>query len=222
MPSRNILTSGEYYHIFNRSIAGFKIFNDNSGYKRFIDTFTYYQIDDRPCKLSALSNLSISLINEILENKNPQDRLVTIISFCLMPTHFHLLLEQDKDNGIVKFMRLIENSYSRYFNILHKRKGPLWEGRFKSVHVDSDEQLLHLTRYIHLNPTSDRLVHKPDNWAFSSYKEYIYDNVDKNICDFKNIIDLSPKQYKEFVNDRKKYQQELSTIKAQLIDYYSG
>jgi putative transposase len=78
-----------------------------------------------------------------------------------MPTHIHLVLRQLKDGGISKFMSNILNSYSRYFNIKHNRKGPLWEGRFRKVLVGSDEQLLHLTRYVHLNPVTACLVDKP-------------------------------------------------------------
>ena len=70
-------------------------------------------------------------------------------------------------------MRRLLNSYTRYFNEKIKRKGPLWEGRFKKVLVNSDEQLLHLTRYVHLNPVSAGIVEKPEDWPCSSYREYI-------------------------------------------------
>ena len=140
-----------------------------------------------------------------------------------MPTHFHLLLKQLKGNGISKFLSLIENSYTRFFNLTHRRKGPLWESRFKSVHIDTDEQLLHLTRYIHLNPTSAKLVNKPEQWKFSSYYEYLERKPSKSdICRFSDIISLNAKQYKEFVEDRISYQQELSLVKKYLLDNYTG
>ena len=217
-----VLSEGEYYHIFNRSIAGFKIFNNNFEYLRFIKLLEYYQYDNRPMRFSFYSDLSLKAQTQILNNKNEMHKLVTLICYCIMPTHFHLLLKQNSKNGISRYIRLIEDSYSKYFNISHKRKGPLWESRFESVYIDTDEQLLHLTRYIHLNPTSAKLVDKPEKWNWSSYLEYLDCDNPNIICEYDDIITLTPKQYQEFVNDRKEYQQELSKVKHQLIDDYSG
>jgi len=112
----------------------------------------------------------------IEELKQNSDLFVKIISYCIMPTHYHLLLEQVKDGGTEKFISKILNSYAKYFNLRHKRSGPLWSSRFKSVGVDDNEQLLHLTRYIHLNPTSAGYVSMPEDWQYSSYVEYISDD----------------------------------------------
>ena len=139
-----------------------------------------------------------------------------------MPTHLHLILKQITDGGISKYVSRVLNSYTRYFNLIHRRTGPLWSGRFKSVLVAENDQLLHLTRYIHLNPTSAGLVKKPDDWQFSSYKEYVHDKSVKGICKFDNIIDLKSSQYKKFVADRQGYQKELSKIKQILIEDYTG
>ena len=74
-----------------------------------------------------------------------------IICYCLMPNHLHLLLRQLMDGGISKFMSNFANSYTRYFNTKSKRKGPVFEGKFKAKRIETDEQLLHLSRHIHLN-----------------------------------------------------------------------
>jgi len=139
-----------------------------------------------------------------------------------MPTHIHLVLKQVVDNGISKFMAKVLNSYSRYFNCRHHRKGHLFEGKFKNVLVKDDEQMLHLTRYFHLNPTTAGLVKKPEDWFHSSYSEYIGKNKEDSICDFKEIISIKPAQYRKFVHDRIDYQKKLSLIKHLLIDDYSG
>lgn len=215
-------TEGEYYHIFNRSIAGFKIFNDKNDFDRFIDLATYYQYRNRPTRYSFFNELSVLSQKSIIDGQVIDDQLVSIVCYCIMPTHFHMLLKQSQENGITKFLGLIENSYSRFFNIKHKRKGPLWESRFKGVHIKTDEQLQHLTRYIHLNPSSAGLVKKPEDWSYSSYSEYLGKNKTNDICEFNNIINISPKEYKNFVNDRKSYQHQLSIIKSQLIDSYTG
>lgn len=113
----------------------------------------------------------------------------------------------------------MKNSYSHYFNNRHKRKGPLWESKFKNIRVETVEQLLHLTRYIHLNATSAGLVDNPEDWRWSSYNEYLVG--EENICRFKDIINIDTKDYREFVEDRKDYQKEISRIKALLLENYT-
>ena len=114
-------------------------------------------------------------------------------------------------------MRVMLDAYSRYFNIKNKRKGPLWESKFKRVLIKDDAQLLHLTRYIHLNPVTDYLVNKPEEWGYSSYKEYIYNPKDK-ICKYDNILNINSCFYRDFVENRIGYQRELAMIKTILFD----
>lgn len=159
----------------------------------------------------------------IIDDLNKNSLIIELIAYCLMPTHIHLLIKQIAENGISKYLSRTLNSYTRYFNIKHHRSGPLWEGRFKSVLVKGDEQLLHLTRYMHLNPTSANLVKSPQDWPFSSYHEYIDDVEDQNrLCNFKELISCSPSQYRKFTEDQKSYQQELSLIKNLMIENYTG
>jgi len=116
-------------------------------------------------------------------------------------------------------MNDILNSYTRYFNVKTRRKGPLWESRFKSVLVDTDEQLIHLTRYIHLNPVTAYLINKPQEWKFSSYGEYL-GKVGKEdiVCRYEDLLSIQPDSYKEFVDDRISYQRSLATIKYLMLD----
>ena len=143
-----------------------------------------------------------------------KEKLVDIIAFCIMPTHIHLVLKQYEKNGISKFINLALASYSRYFNMKHKRKGPLWEGRFKNVLVKNDDQFIHLTRYIHLNPVTDYLVDNPRNWEYSSYKEYLnLTRSDEKLCNFRKYLDINAVKYEKSVIERIKYQRELAQIK---------
>ncbi|MCK9614909.1 MAG: transposase [Candidatus Omnitrophica bacterium] len=211
-----MLITGEVYHTLNRSIVDFKIFNNISDFSRMREVLWYYQFEKLPISFSKFNELAtdkaVSFRNEI--SSGVDSKLIEIIAWCLMPTHVHLVLKQLKDNGISKFMSNILNSYSRYFNIKHNRKGPLWEGRFKKVLVKSDEQLLHLTRYIHLNPVTASLVNNPEDWFASSYKGYVgLDLNENNLCCYHNIIDIKPATYKKFVEDRISYQRELEKIK---------
>lgn len=99
--------------------------------------------------------------------------LVEIVCYCLMPNHFHLLVKQNVDDGISKFMRLIGDSHSKYFNILHDRVGGLFQDKFKALRVEDNAQLLHLSRYIHLNPVVSSIAETPQDYDWSSYREYI-------------------------------------------------
>jgi len=215
------LAEGQVYHIFNRSIAHFQIFNEEHDNQRLLYLFKYFQVKDPPMKFSYFNKLDLVKQNgffNYLESLN-KDKLdiVKIIAYCIMPTHIHLILKQLEPNGISIFMSNILNSYSRYFNTKHKRKGPLWESKFQNVLVDTDEQLLHLTRYLHLNAVTAKLVEHPQDWEFSSYKEYINKDIYHPLCDFHDLLTIVPKEYKKFVNDRIGYQRELSIIKKCLI-----
>jgi len=222
---KDSLASGHYYHIYSRSIAGYVVFNDDSEYSRMLQLLDLYRFKDFSYRYSKFLELDqstqLAIINEI---KKINDSLVDIVAYCLMPTHIHFLLKQVSDNGITQFIGKILNSYSKSFNNRHKRNGPLWSGRFKNVLIGTDEQLLHLTRYIHLNPTSAGLIANPDDWTYSSYNEYVEVSTDKDsgICKTNEAVDLGPKQYKKFVNDHKNYQRELAMIKSLLIDNYTG
>jgi putative transposase len=213
---KDILAIGEVYHVFNKSIADFKIFNNDFEFLRMFAAIRYYQIEKPPLKFSKFVRKHKENLSNFLHDK---EKIVQIIAYCLMPTHIHLILKQLKENGISIFMSNILNSYARYFNVKYKRKGPLWEGRFKNVLVDSDEQLLHLTRYIHLNPVTNYLVNAPEEWLVSSYKEYLSKVEDNDkTCEYDDILNIDPSSYKEFVVDFISYERELSKIKKLLIE----
>lgn len=217
MYRRNSLVIGEVYHVFNKSIAGFRIFNNDSEFARMTKTICYYQRERPYIKFSKFVNSTKA--KEGFLPVSDEEKLVEIIAYCIMPSHIHLLLKQLKDNGITAFMSNILNSYTRYFNIKHNRKGPLWEGRFKNVLVKTDEQLLHLTRYIHLNPVTAYLVNTPDKWIASSYKEYLLEVKDNSrICKYEDLLEIEPKSYKKFVLDLVSYQRELAKIKKLLLE----
>lgn len=203
--------NGSLYHIFTKSISGYRVFRSTKDYNRMIEMMKFYRYVKPPTKFSTYLTLKDrdKFSQKYLSGR---EYMIEIISYCLMPTHIHLALKQLKDSGISLFMKHLLDSYTRYFNIKNKRKGPLWQGRFKSVLIENDEQLLHLTRYIHLNPTSDGLVDSPEEWIYSSYNEYLNTN-DVSICNYSDHLDINPEEYKMFVESRENYQKELNIIK---------
>src|SRR5512139_3564361 len=96
-----------------------------------------------------------------------------IIAFCLMPNHYHFLLRQETGEPLSRFMQIVFNSYVQALNLQQERTGTLFEGRFKHKRVDQTEYLVVLCRYIHRNPVKAGLVAKPEDWAYSNYREWI-------------------------------------------------
>ncbi len=198
----------EIYHVFNKSIAGYKIFNSPEDFRRMTDALSYY-------RRKQTASFSTSAKCTALAGK-ASENLVNIIAYCLMPTHFHLILHNLADNGIAHYTNNVLNSYTRYFNLKHNRKGPLWQGRSKKVLIAKDVYLLHLTRYIHLNPVTGYLVEKPEEWEFSSYREYT-ESRENGICD-RSFLSMGPREYENFTNDRIQYQRELKKIKNLILE----
>lgn len=105
-----------------------------------------------------------------------------------MPNHYHFLIKQTEDGGISEFMQKLNTSYTMYFNLNFKRTGRLFEYTFKAKPVESDELLLHISRYIHLNPVIANLVEKPEHWRWSSYKEFLIPENDRPVVQTNEIL----------------------------------
>ena len=163
MPNhRTPLANGEFYHVYNRGVAKNPVFLSKHDYEQAILALSYYLSSTPPMKLSRFKELSIEERGKVLNELQNDASSVEILSFVLMPNHFHLLIKQTGDNGISTFLSKFTNSYTRYFNTKHQRVGALFQGVFKAVHVEDDEQLLHLSRYIHLNPVASFVIHEKD------------------------------------------------------------
>lgn len=212
-----VFANDQIYHVFNRGVDRRSVFLTNWEYSRVIETIKYYRFSDLPFRLSKLLNLPqaqrIKLLSDI---QSDNEKLVEIISFCIMPNHFHLMLKQLKEGGISKFISNLTNSYTKYFNTKHERVGPLFEGIFKAVIVETDEQLIHLSRYIHLNPVSSFIIQEKDleNYPWSSLPEYLGKS-EENFCKKETVMDLfkNIKDYKKFIMDQISYAKELEKIK---------
>lgn len=136
--------SGEFYHIYNRGNSKQTIFKDAGDYRRFQQMLFAMNAEER------VIFRHIEKDNMYSYDRGPL--LVAIGAYCLMPNHFHILLTPLQENGVQDFMQKLSTGYSMYFNKKYERTGVLFEGRFKSEHVDLDEYLKYLFSYIHLNP----------------------------------------------------------------------
>jgi putative transposase len=146
MPYRKTkFQTGQIYHLYNRGANRQSIFFCAQNWAYFVQKLRrYFQPD-----------------------------LLDILAYCLMPTHYHLAVYLKADDLSARVMQPFTVSYTKAVNKQQGRTGPLFEGPFQAVLVDRDDYSLHLSRYIHLNPVAAGLADKPEEWAFSSYREYI-------------------------------------------------
>ena len=137
--------SGQYYHIYNRGNKKESIFLGRDNYLFFLRRL----------------------------QQGIQKRDITVLAYCLMPNHFHLILKESSGHSISELMLSLQTSYSKAINKRTHRVGHLFQGTFKDKCIGKTEYLVHLSRYIHLNPTLAGLVDLPEDWEFSSYRDYI-------------------------------------------------
>jgi putative transposase len=190
--------TGQYYHLYNRGIDKRNIFKTKNDYERFLMLLYVANLNtDKPFRLDDLINKQNKTFNEILV-LNKEEPLVSIGAWCLMTNHFHLLVRQEVDGGITKFMKKIGTGYSMFFNIKYQRKGSLFGGLFKSKLIGNDDNYMRqLFAYIHLNSLDisflgwekDKTVFNKneikyflESYRYSSYLDYLgKDRVEKNI-----------------------------------------
>jgi putative transposase len=223
MPARTtVFATNEIYHILNRGVASQPIFKTPSEYKRFVDLIDYYSYINIPVSFSSFFRLAKqdreNIINKIRKENQVQ---IEIYSYCLMPNHFHFLLKQIGTKGIQRTFSKVQNAYAKYFNIKNERVGPIFQSRFKAVHIDNDEVFLHVSRYIHLNPSTSYLV-EPENLRFykwSSYTNYLGES-SFPIVNTKMILKMigGKEAYQKFVLNQADYQRKLGNIKHALLE----
>lgn len=220
--ARNVvLANGEIYHVFNRGVEKRPVFTNKREYQRAIETVDYYRFKKLPIRYSHFLKLETSTRQKLFADISAGPTQTDVLAYCLMPNHFHFLLRQTADLGISRFVSWFCNSYTRYFNTKHVRVGPLLQGTFKAVRVASEEQLLHLSRYIHLNPVASFLVKADelDSYPWSSLPEYL-GNARNGFCETKTIGGSfkSIDKYRSFLHDQIGYAQTLERIKHLILD----
>jgi len=213
MPSRNIIKTNiknGFYHIYNRGVEKRVIFEDEQDYKVFLNYLKEYL--SPPIKMEGrlkTFTLKGTTFQGIPHHPKNYFLKIELLAYCLMPNHFHLLIKQIEKGSMKDFMRSVATRYSMYFNKRYSRVGTLFQGIYKAVMIGDDNYLLHLSRYIHLNP-SEYTNDLPS--AYSSYADYlgirktswistgeILSFFDKAKADFFKRTN----SYKDFVEDHK-------------------
>ncbi|KKP57473.1 MAG: Transposase [Candidatus Moranbacteria bacterium GW2011_GWF2_34_56] len=234
-----IFANGEYYHIYNRGVDKRDVFMNDDDYMRFLLCMNL--LNDKNDGLMLLwrdlqkNNQSDPkaqpLARQRLSLRNP---IVEIIAYCLNPNHYHFILKQLEENGITKFMHKLSTSYTMYFNKKYERSGALFQGKFKSIHIDTNEYLLHLSAYVNNN----NFIHGYDeekDWQYSSYLNYVGKRNGK-LCNkevilgqFKNqnnqgstlgAFKVEPfKNYQDFMDKTGEYFKDKKELERYLLEY---
>lgn len=224
MPQRRsvILVSNEIYHVFNRSIAGANIFAQNQkvNLNKALEIVNYYRFPQK-LRLSKFKTLPVQLKKRYLDALGSTTPLVEIYVFAFMPNHYHLLLKQIKDKGIVTFISNFQNSFAKVFNLKNNRNGALFQNAFKAKRIQTEEQFIHVSRYIHLNPVTAFMIEfdKLASFAWTSFPAYSTNEQIPFInSDFLLKMFGSKEKYAKFVADQVDYQRKLAHIKDLIIE----
>lgn len=133
---------GFAYHVINRGNGGATLFRKEGDYRAFLDLLAGAKM------------------------KHP----VALLGFCLMPNHFHLVLQPSSPEALSAFMQWWLTAHVRRYHRHYQSHGHVWQGRFKSFPIQQDEHLLIVLRYVLRNPVRARLCEKPDEWPWSSFQ----------------------------------------------------
>lgn len=182
---RTVFANEEYYHIYNRGVDKRDIFLEDRDYIRFIKTIR--KLKDQG--------------SAFLKKAEPSG--IKLIAYCLNPNHYHFILKQTVDNSISEFMHRLGTSHTMYFNRKYDRTRILFQGKFKSIHVDSDEYLTWLSAYININPKLHKITNNLNKYPWSSYLDYI-NRRKGTLCDKNMILNQFPHKnytYKDFIGN---------------------
>lgn len=201
------IAPGEYYHVYNRGNNKQKIFHDERDWIRFLFLILHLQSPVVFFNISRyvstyvrhrVFNISKTSRTQIINNK-----VVELINFTQMPNHFHLTVLEKKEGGVSQYMQRIQDAYTKYFNTKYGLHGHLFQGPFQIVHIKNNEQLLHLSAYIHRNPREiKQWFKKEDRYPWSSYQDYVAENRWKDfLCPQIVLEQFSNKnEYKNFLD----------------------
>lgn len=176
---------GEYYHIYNHGLDERDVFPDSEYFKRgLVSLVAFNDEEDSVANLSRFVENPTSLVQEY--TPDTREKIVDIIAFTYLPTHYHFFIRERASEGVSRFMHRFSKGYSRFYNLKHDRSGPLWQGSFKAKRIDSESYFNHIISYIHLNILDLSMPHwregELENWhkaslelssyAWSSYQYY--------------------------------------------------
>lgn len=208
MPRRDNISIGEYYHICNRENNKQSLFIEEKDWIRFLflviflqSPIIFYNIGRHVSYFVRHRKFNVPRVPRDIEDNILRNRHVELINFCLMPNHFHITAREIKEGGISKYLQRLQIAYTKYLNAKYGKSGHLFQGAFRSIHIKNNEQLLHLSAYIHRNPREISENRDEEKYYWSSYQDYINKNRWGNFLKREIILDQFNNQdeYWDFV-----------------------
>jgi len=202
---------GDIYHICNRGIRKEKIFGNESDYFRFV--LNLYRLNNKG------ESLRINPHRKSIDSFPEQDKIVEVLKWTLLPNHYHLLLYEKVDGGVLEFVKRLGNSFTKYINIKREASGYLFQNSARIIQIKNDRHFLYIPFYIDLNVfdllkkdniTQNKKLEFLKNYKWSSFKDYFGDQTSEfskitNRDLFYETFDITPKNYHkelhEFLNE---------------------
>jgi putative transposase len=224
MPYRGLdFVNDHYYHVFNRNVPGLNCFIDERECRHFIETLWYYNLVKPPLRFTKYLHSSWDVRKQWKLTWEPLPQRIKMVAYCLMQNHYHFLVQQSAYEGISTFIRLLQNSFAHYHNTKNKRVGPVFTGRFKAVLIENNNQLLHVSRYIHLNPVTAYIVRSIkdlNHYPWSSWNEYHGQLVERPLVNPNIILKQfkNTNEYDQFCASAVDYERELKSMQKLILD----
>jgi len=214
---------GEIYHVYNRGNGRMDIFRDGKDYLLFLSRLREYLFPNTkeqrgewcPSALSA-DGAHLQTQSGRYKRKALPSGAFTLLCYCLMPNHFHLLIKQNTDLPISTLLLRLCGGYAKCFNDKYSHVGTIYQDQFKAKHVDDDQYLKWLSAYIHINPVVAEIVTTPEQYAYSSYPDYVAVR-QGTLCDKHLILDSfkNSDEYKHFVEESI----DIVNTREEILDY---
>lgn len=211
------LVNNEYYHIYNRGVDKREVFSDKKDFFRFLISLELLndKQDGAMIKWRDYKNYAknASLDDFLKLNFRNREYLVDIVSYCLMPNHYHMILKQRVEKGIEKFLQKLGTSYTKYFNERNRRNGALFQGRFKSSLIKSEGLLSRLSVYVSCNSEVHK-IRPAKNYPWCSFLHHIGKTKNSLVRDeafrgdFKNTMELEEYAKENIVDFQKRKQDQ--------------
>jgi len=214
------LVTREYYHLYNKSIADERIFANLENLAKILEITDYYRFNQR-IRLSKFFELPKTAQQIYIKEIQKTTPIIDIYSFSFMPNHFHFVVKQLQNDGILKFVSNIQNSYAKYFDLKNNREGSLFLSSFKYKRIIKEEQFFHVCRYVHLNPVTSYIIDfkQLTNYPYNSYSCYLNSSLNRFvnrelIMNFFKTND----RFVKFHQNQVDYQRKLKEIEKLLLD----
>jgi putative transposase len=215
-----VLVTNEFYHIFNNTVANEVTFSDKRNLNRALSLVDFYRFQTS-LSYSHFQNLPKEEREKMVSVIYSSTPIVEIYCLAFMPNHHHFLLKQLQDNGIDDFISNLQNGFAKFYNKKLERKGSLFCHSFKRVRIETEEQFIHVSRYIHLNPVTSCLIkiEELDVYPYTSFPVYLGEKR-QSFVETSYILNhfKTVQRYKKFVYDQSDYQKKLNKIKNLVIE----